>query len=200
MKKILVMTAIAVFGMVSAQKNSLLVGGNIGYSNNNNKFMGDKVSSTEAFTFTPTVGYQFHKNWTIGINSVITSGKQEEVFNNNPATLKTNEFAIGPFVRYAVPLGDIFAVYGDLGAGYQNQNMKTTTLGSTSEVKSNGFYTSFTPALFINFKNGFGLNFNIGGIKYSHLKADGIDATSSNFNLSFGKEVGVGISKNFGLK
>lgn len=200
MKKILVMAAIAAFGMVSAQKNTLLVGGNIGYSSDSNKIMGNKVSSTEAFTFTPTVGYQFHSNWTVGINSVITSGKQEEDFNNSASTVKTNEFAIGPFVRYAVPLGEIFAVYGDLGAGYQNQNLKTTTLSSTSEVKANGFYTNFTPALFINFKNGFGLNFNIGGIKYSHLKVDGIDATNSNFEFSFGKEIGVGISKNFGLK
>ncbi|WP_238555291.1 hypothetical protein [Chryseobacterium sp. P1-3] len=103
-------------------------------------------------------------------------------------------------MRYAVPLSQTFAVYGDLGAGYQNMKDTYTIAATTSERKMNGFYANFTPALFINFRNGFGLNFNIGGIRYGYLKDSDADVTNNRFNFSFGKEVGVGISKNFGLK
>ncbi|WP_228437929.1 outer membrane beta-barrel protein [Chryseobacterium shigense] len=195
MKKILISAAVTAFGMVSAQKNTLLLGGNIGYNSDNTSISGEK-SKTESFSFTPTVGYQLSDHWTVGINSSITSGKRPADFG----TLKENGFAIGPFVRYAMPLSQTFAVYGDLGAGYQNMRNTYTVASVSSERKLNGFYTSFTPALFINFKNGFGLNFNIGGIRYAYLKEDGADFKNNKFSLSFGKEVGVGISKNFGLK
>ncbi|MET3037805.1 outer membrane beta-barrel protein [Chryseobacterium sp. NRRL B-14859] len=195
MKKNLVIAAIAVFGMMSAQKNTLLLGGNIGYTSDNTSVSGKK-SEVESFSFTPTVGYQFSDHWTVGINSTITSGKKPD----DLGTLKENSFAIGPFVRYAVPLSQTFAVYGDLGAGYQNMKDTYTIAATSSERKMNGFYANFTPALFINFKNGFGLNFNIGGIRYGYLKDSDADLTNNRFNFSFGKEVGVGISKNFGLK
>ncbi|WP_160137294.1 outer membrane beta-barrel protein [Chryseobacterium sp. c4a] len=195
MKKIMAIAAIAVFGITSAQKNTLLLGGNIGYSSDNTSISGEK-SEVESFSFTPTVGYQFSDHWTVGLNSTITSGKRPM----EQGTLKENGFAIGPFVRYALPLSQTFAIYGDLGAGYQSMRDTYTIAATSSERKMNGFYTNFTPALFINFKNGFGLNFNIGGIRYGYLKEDGADVTNNKFNFSFGKEVGVGISKNFGLK
>lgn len=195
MKKTLVIAAVTAFGMMSAQKNTLLLGGNIGYNSDNTSISGEK-SKVESFSFTPTMGYQFSDHWTVGVNSSITSGKRPADFG----TLKENGFAIGPFVRYAVPLSQTFAVYGDLGAGYQSMKNTYTVASNSSEIKLNGFYANFTPALFINFKNGFGLNFNIGGIRYGYLKQDGADFKNNRFNLSFGKEVGVGISKNFGLK
>ncbi|WP_128572301.1 hypothetical protein [Chryseobacterium sp. P1-3] len=75
MKKNLIIAAIAVFGMMNAQKNTLLLGGNIGYTSDNTSVSGKK-SEVESFSFTPTVGYQFNDHWTVGINSTITSGKK----------------------------------------------------------------------------------------------------------------------------
>ena len=68
----------------------------------------------------------------------------------------------------------------------------------TTTLKSNGFYAGITPALFINMKNSFGLNFSIGGIQYSSLKSDTTPSVkSSSFDFNFGKTVNIGISKNF---
>ena len=68
-----------------------------------------------------------------------------------------------------------------------------------SENKADGFYTGITPALFINMKKGFGLNFSIGGLGYETLNYDisGSDVDYSKFFVNFGKTVNIGISKNF---
>lgn len=192
MKKVLVVAALAFFGMANAQKNTLLVGGNVGFSSEKTEFaIGEEKMNS--FEFAPTLGYQFTDNWTAGLNSKIGTGKVEVT---GAPEMKTNEFKIGPFVRYAQPLGGAFAVYGDLGAGYQK--MKTET-GSVTTSDANGFYIGFTPALFINFKNSFGLNFSIGGVGYSSLKDSDADIKQNNFDFNFGKTVNIGISKNFNL-
>lgn len=192
MKKVLVVAALAFFGMANAQKNTLLVGGNVGFSSEKTEFaFGERKMNS--FEFAPTLGYQFTDNWTAGLNSKIGTGKVEVT---GAPEMKTNEFKIGPFVRYAQPLGGAFAVYGDLGAGYQK--MKTET-GSVTTSDANGFYIGFTPALFINFKNSFGLNFSIGGVGYSSLKDSDADIKQNNFDFNFGKTVNIGISKNFNL-
>ncbi|MOA63696.1 hypothetical protein D3C78_1895110 [compost metagenome] len=59
-------------------------------------------------------------------------------------------------------------------------------------------YASLTPALFINMKRGFGLNFSIGGINYDNLDGKN-DPKQDHFGFNFGKTLNIGISKNFGL-
>ncbi len=176
MKKLLFAAAILISTIASAQKNSLLVGGNVGYSLEKT---GD--SKFETFEFSPKVGYQFADRWTIGADAAIRSEKLS-------GYEKTDTYKIGGFVRYAVPLSDLFSVYGDLGAGYQND----------SYDNAKGMYASFTPALFINMKNGFGLNFSIGGINYDNQKGD-FTPRKENFGFNFGKSISIGVSKNFGL-
>lgn len=189
MKKLFLIAAIAISGAaVHAQENTMLVGGNISYTSEKTEWVGDE-SKSNSFEFSPTIGYQFNKNWTIGVQSSFSSFKSEA---NDSIVAEGNRIAIGGFIRYAKPLSELFAVYGDVGAGYHS------TRNKTADTKSHGFYVGFTPALFINFKNGFGLNFNIGGIRYETMNWEqGPD--NSRFNVNFGKEVGIGISKNFRL-
>ena len=144
MKKLLVAVVILVTTFASAQKNSILLGGNVGFSSDK---IGD--SKLENFEFSPKVGYQFSENWTVGVEGSIMNLQ-------TTATDKTEKYKIGSFVRYSTPLSELFAFYVDLGAGYQN----------TSLNNAKGMYASFDPGLFINMKRGFGLNFSIGGINY----------------------------------
>lgn len=189
MKKLILIAAIAITGAtVNAQENTLLLGGNVSYISDKMEIENFE-SKANSFEFSPTIGYQFNKNWTVGVQSSFSSFRNEA---NDSILAEGNRMAIGGFVRYAKPLGELFAVYGDLGAGYQSAKNKT------ADTKADGFYVGFTPALFINFKNGFGLNFNIGGVRYETLNWEG-GADTSRFNINFGKEVGIGISKNFRL-
>ena len=99
-----------------------------------------------------------------------------------------------------MPFNETCAAYGDFDV-YANNGKTTYTTGNVSSTgKTNGFGVMFTPNLFINFKNSFGLNFNIGGLGYSTEKVKGSDYKVNQFGFEFGKGVTVGISKNFGGK
>nr|WP_294785077.1 outer membrane beta-barrel protein [uncultured Flavobacterium sp.] len=163
MKKLIVAAVLLITAMVSAQKNSILLGGNVGFGS-------EKIgeSKAENFEFSPKVGYQFSDNWTAGVEGSIMNVK-------TTGSDTTEKYKIGGFVRYAVPLSDLFAVYGDLGAGYQSTNIND----------AKGMYASLTPALFINMKRGFGLNFSIGGINYDNIDGKN-DPRQERFGFNFG--------------
>ena len=196
MKQVL-MSAIVLATVLTAkaQVGSILVGGNIDLTTNKNKSTDVKTTS---FSFNPTVGYQFNNNWTAGLTAAIASNKQEQ--GSPVTTYKNNSFAVGPFVRYARPISNTFAVYGQLQSVIGSGKVKTLSGDVlTSSSKFSTVDIDLFPAVFINLKNSFGLNFNIGGLSYGSTKPKG--ASSSNtFNFNFGKVLGIGISKNFGGK
>jgi len=127
------------------------------------------------------VGYQFTDNWTAGVEG--------SVMNVKTAGLeKTERYRIGGFVRYTTPLSETFSFFTDLGAGYQTN--------SVNDAK--GMYVNMTPALFINMKRGFGLNFSIGGVNYDNIDGKN-DLRQERFGFDFGKTFKIGVSKNFQL-
>jgi hypothetical protein len=177
-----------------AQKNTLLVGGNVGISSSKNENSQFETKNT-ASTFDPYVGYQFDNHWTAGAVVSVVSNKQTVASSPEQVSKSTN-FAAGPFIRYTQKLSDVFLVYGQLQGtfgGYKN----TSSLGSVSTTsKGSAFGATLFPAVFINLKNNFGLNFNFGGLAYGSSKPDGGKANSS-VSFNFGQVANIGISKNF---
>lgn len=211
MKKLLLVGAVALFGAMNAQKNTILVGGNISYTSGkttNNTSVFNTEGKSNEFSFNPQVGYQFTDNITAGVKLGIASSKVTTKFNgmgiSSDVEAKENYFQYGVFGRYTIPLNETFAVFGELDVFAANG--KTTTPNTSgpavtySESKTTGFGVLFTPNLFINFKNSFGLNFNIGGLGYTNSKVKDSDIKTNQFGFGFGKGVTVGISKNFGGK
>lgn len=193
----MLMLALAITGMANAQEGTILIGGNFGVSTDK---IGDNKSTS--FEFSPTVGYQFNKNMTIGLQATILNTKEDvSTIVGNGIVLseeKKNTLKVGAFYRYAKPLSELFLVYADLSVGYQTANSEYVVNNIILEQKANGFYAGVTPALFINMKNSFGLNFSIGGLNYGSLKTDTTPSVkSSNFDFNFGKTVSIGVSKNF---
>lgn len=203
MKKLVLLAAV-VFGLttMNAQKNSILLGGNVGYSHTENKTGGSK-DKVDSYDWSPYLGYQFSDHFTIAAQVSF----QKSDLDKNQLTdlsltsgdLKTTK--IGGFIRYTQPLSETFAIYGDLGAGWQETKTKGKYENPSVnyEQKADGFYIGFKPALFINFKNNFGLNFSIGGIEYNHLKEKKSDSKSNGVDVTFGNAFNIGISKNFAL-
>ncbi|MFH7016702.1 outer membrane beta-barrel protein [Flavobacterium sp. FlaQc-47] len=195
MKKMLLILALAMISFANAQKGTILVMGNVTYSSQNLS-VSNLETKSHNFAFSPKVGYQFHENWTAGVESAFSNSKQNSVFAESKAT----DFSIGGFLRYSKPISETFAAYADLGAGYQKRKSTNATDIGMSETEGNGFYIGITPAIFINVSKGFGLNFNIGGLGYNTLNIDGENVDGNkvkNFEVSFGKAFSVGISKNF---
>lgn len=176
MKKLLLVVALFVATISNAQKGSVLLGGNVGFQSEK---IGDSKSTD--FDFSPKVGYQFNDNWTVGVEGLVGSRKIA-------GCDKSEQYRIGAFTRYSLPLSETFAFYTDLGAGYQ----------SSSVNNAKGMYASLTPALFINVKRGFGLNFSIGGLNYDNLDGKN-DPRQERVGFNFGKTFNIGISKNFQL-
>ncbi|SHM94532.1 outer membrane beta-barrel protein [Flavobacterium chilense] len=193
MKKILVMAALAICSFANAQKGTILVGGNIGYSSEKTEYQFSE-EKTNTFSFSPKVGYQFNDNWTVGGEFTVSSSTDD----NGAREIKDNGFKLGAFVRYSVPLSQTFSVFADMGAGFQNAKSKVYGPGNAySKRKADGMYVGVTPALFINMKKGFGLNFSIGGLGYETLSYDNNGADVSKFYFNFGQTFNIGISKNF---
>lgn len=193
MKKMLLILALAAFSYANAQKGTILVGGNIEYNSTTYDHPLVKTKTNE-FGFSPKVGYQFHDNWTVGAEFTVSSSKQ----NGGGVENKRDAYSYGAFVRYSVPLNETFSVFADLGLGLQNQKSKNFENESLiSKTKADGMYVGITPALFINMKKGFGLNFSIGGLGYETFNYDISDTDYSKFYFNFGKTVNIGISKNF---
>lgn len=208
MKKLLFASAVALFGMMNAQKNSVLVQGDISYNTSKTTQNVNGSSSdvrSEVFSFNPRIGYQFTDNLTAGVKLGVNATTQKVNFNQAGSSLnsesKNNAFQYGVFGRYTMPLSDLFSVYGDLDIYASNGKVTTPTFTNNgviyNESKTNGFGVAFTPNLFINMKNSFGLNFNIGSLSYENSKIKGIDNRTNSFGFSFGQGISVGISKNF---
>jgi hypothetical protein len=188
MKKAIIIMALAFVSLANAQKGSVLLAGNIGYST---QHTGDVKS--DSFEFSPKVGYQFSDNMTVGLEIGYNSTLEAHPTGFGISEDKEKDFKLGAFLRYAQPLAGVFSIFGDLGVGMQNAKLNTPG----SEVKGNGFYIGFVPAIGVNMKKGFCLNFSIGGLTYDSLKFDGASDATNTFDLTFGRQASVGISKNF---
>jgi hypothetical protein len=199
MKNFLIVLTLTVASFANAQKGSFLLLGSVGYFSQKTSVYG--ISTTQNyFGFYPKAGYQFTDNWTVGAEAGASFQKSEFVNGDN----KSDNYSLGAFVRYSKPLSDLFFIYADLGAGYRGSKETYTNLNSdptTYSNKANGFYTTVTPALLINIKNGFGLNFGFGGLGYysKNIDSGNIDADTkeTGFNFNFGQSFTAGISKNF---
>jgi hypothetical protein len=192
MKKVFIVAALAIVSFANAQKGTVLVAGNVGYSSFK---QGDYKESS--FEFSPKVGYQFTDNVTLGLETAVVNATYMREVGSNVAEYEENGFKLGAFLRYSQPLAGVFSVFGDFGIGMQSAKT-SNNIPFSKERKSDGFYMGVVPAIGVNLKKGFCLNFSIGGLAYDSMKEDFNGAESANtFAFTFGKQASIGISKNF---
>jgi hypothetical protein len=191
MKKAIIIAALAFVSLANAQKGSVLVAGNIGY---NSKNTGDFKSNY--FEFAPKVGYQFTDNVTLGLETAIGNSTSSDRIGNVIVESKANNFKLGAFLRYSQPLAGVFSIFGDFGVGMQSAKL-SNNVPFSNDVKGDGFYIGLVPAIGVDMKKGFCLNFSIGGLGYDSLKYDGASDATNTFAFTFGKQASIGISKNF---
>ncbi|WP_118972520.1 outer membrane beta-barrel protein [Taibaiella koreensis] len=191
MKKV-ILSALLIGGAAmaaNAQANSVLVFGDLGI--NTRKDAGD--NKTLGLNIHPGVGYQFDDHWTLGVTGSFgttrrkASGAKDWTYNN--------EYTAGVFGRYTQPLNKIFAFYAQAEALYLG-NSDGSTASGVKALHSNGFRATVTPAIAIMVHKGFALNFSFGGAEFETLKASGAKNAATGFNLTFGSQAHIGVSKN----
>lgn len=197
MKKLLLsLLACGTVVAAQAQAGSILVFGDLGIHTTADT--AKEPNRTFAFNITPGVGYQFNKNWTAGIFL------HYDVVNFKPGgtpSIKSGErtYGGGLFGRYSCPIGEHFFIFGQAQAGYFSSRATLDGEG-VDHTGESGFGVALFPAVGVNVCHGFALNFGFGGVSYLNQRHEDSDNGYSNFDLTFGQQFNLGISKNFGGK
>lgn len=196
MKKLTLIALFAIVGFVAnAQKGSILLSGNIGFSTSS---VENSNTSAQLFNFNPQIGYGISNNLHFGIFNETTLATGAD-FNGNALgndDLNGNMVVVGPFLRYTKKFGDIFAVFADAKLGWMSgyHDAMVDSRGNASVMS--GFHFGITPSALINLTNNFGLTFSFGGVNYQAFGFN--EAQSTEFNMNFGKQFSVGVQKVFG--
>jgi hypothetical protein len=196
MKKTLLLLAMTFCLIANAQKGTYLVSGSASYYSDKNS--DDNAIDNQNFGFNPKLGYQLDNSWAIGLEKSINQSKWYLQSSTNNYLSKRDNFSIGSFLRYSKSLNDSFSLFTDLGIGFQNRKevFSNDTFPETTS-KSNGFYATLQPLIHLKIKNGFGMNFGLGGISYNSMTNKESDNTNSVFYINFGQAYTIGIQKNF---
>ena len=199
MKKLLLLSAIAVFGFsnVNAQEegektfgfekgNIIVEGGiNFGSSTDDDGTVEEKNSS---FNFMPKAGYFINDKFAVGIELGIGSGKNEITTGGTSSEDKTSSFSGGVFARYYfLDLGKRFKTYAEAGAGFGSSKLEQA--GVTDELKTTGFNIGIdlginyfvTECFAINFGLSDLLSFSSNNTEFGNAESD---TTSFNGNLN----------------
>ncbi|TZF98808.1 porin family protein (plasmid) [Chryseobacterium panacisoli] len=121
MKKIVLMGAVALFGLSNAQiaKGTSYLSGQVGvYHKETNEFGGNRKDNV--IRILPTAGYFVNPNLAVGLGvgykSAVTKYKLGNVVDGNPVEIKNtdNAFVVAPFVRKYWTLSDKLYIFGQL--------------------------------------------------------------------------------------
>ncbi|WP_040278588.1 outer membrane beta-barrel protein [Psychroserpens damuponensis] len=188
MKKLLLMAAVAVFGLsnVNAQdeqptfsfsEGDIFIEGNVGFNSTNDKNTEEKFNS---LTIAPKVGFFLNEDLAIG-GTVFYNSAKTEVAGTDISDI--SGFGVGGFARYYfLDLGERFKTYGEFGVGYSsNKNniddFKLNTINAGLDLGINYFVTE-------KIALSFALR-NVLGFSSTKADVDGAEAVSE-FNLGFG--------------
>lgn len=164
--------------LVQGQSNTLLMYGSLAIDSQN---FGS--ANGNSYSIAPGVGYQWNNQWTAGLNLALSGSNYID---------KASSVSVGPFIRYTQSLAGVFAIYAQLNTNYLS--------GKTTGVNFNGFQGTLFPAIGMNLKNSFALNFSFGSLSLTTQSYDGGGKAQTAFHVGFGSGASFGISKNFGLK
>lgn len=198
MKKLLLLTAVAVFGLtnVNAQdeeqtfgfeKGDIIVEGLLNFSSSKDDD-GDFEEKNSSFNFNPKAGYFINDKFAVGIELAVGSSKQEVTFEGDSAEDKTSSFSAGAFARYYfLDLGKRFKPYAEAGVGFGNSTLEEEGIDEDLETSGFGIGVDLGVNYFVT--RNFAINFGLTDVlSYSSTKAERgdfeVDNTSFNGNLN----------------
>lgn len=183
----------------NAQKNSILLLGNVGGST----YSAEDTTSTSAkgrsLAVSPALGYQLSDHWTLGIlaDVSIRSDKRNSTTNPTYNSKTVNiKYGGGVFARHTLAITDLLflATQADIiystGEDYLNGKKD---LSPNVKVLS----ARITPAIGLKIKNGYALNFGFGSINYNYTTNSTNASTNKGLSFSAGRSFSFALTKNF---
>ena len=188
MKKAIIFFFIIISAATFAQKGTKLIAGSVGF-----RLISDKPSSDKYVYLEPKFGYQFSKTLTAGLDGAFIV----RIRDNGNKIENTTTIQVGPFLRYTKPIAGIFSYFVDFSTGFRSITNSADDPNFTT-VKTTGLYSNIVPAIAIDLKKGFCLNFSVGGLNFKTEKENIPDSGQlTTLEFSFGQSALFGISKNF---
>ena len=206
MKKLIVLGAVALFGLSNAQiaQGSTYVSGTLNYQGLRDN---NEETKVDDYKFVPTVGYFVADNFAIGVGVGYAANVAKQDFSNRYDKDTNSAIVVEPFARKYWTLGDKLYFFGQLSVPLEFGKVKSETVFADfpeDNVENEAKYTSYGVALkpgldyFLN-KN-WTVEATIGEFSYKTSKFD-VDGAKSNDNLNLGfnlKSVTLGVKYVFG--
>lgn len=210
MKKLLLsLAAIASLSAANAQKmGDVFVNGMISFngSTSDDSRAGSTTngSVSNRFALTPSVGYQFDRNWGAGLMVDYRINRTTTPSTTGADVKETGRtIGVGPFLRYTRHLSPMFFLYGQLNAMYVNGRTSNDALGTTTVTgKSNGVNLDVMPAVGINITRHIAITGSFGRVGFNTLKNESptnssVYTRTNSFEATFGHEIMFGVQWNF---
>lgn len=188
---------IAMCAIAHAQKNSILVMGNVGFNVSGSNDTAGRKETTASTILTPAVGYQVSDRWTFGLMVDFVSNSRKNTDPSNPTgDLKTKSTNVnaGVFARNTIPITDLLflAVNGAL----MYTNLVASANGTNNSMALHAVQLRVTPNIGLNIKKGYALNFGFGDLSASYA-SNKAGAATYNAGVNFGRAFTFGLTKNF---
>jgi outer membrane protein len=188
MKKVLLVAAVAVFGLsANAQEETtnggfaegdLFISGSVGYSSEST---GDVKSNQ--FEIIPRLGYFVSENIALGLQLGYQSSKDETPTGDTEA----NTFTVGAFGRYYFMPASQFSLFGQLGIDYISTDYDA--------YKESGFGVALAPGISYFVSNNIALEATFGILGYKTVEPD-VDGSEPTNTFNFGVDMS---DINFGI-
>lgn len=218
MKKLLLLSAIAVFGFsnVNAQeegektfgfeKGSIIVEGNLGFNSSKTTDSDSSGDISEAknsgVSFNPKAGFFISEKLALGIQLNINSTKNENTdLTTSPNFVtesKGSTFGAGVFARYYfLDLGKRFKTYTEFGVGFNSTKNETTQTGATNalfDTKGTGIGAGLSLGMNYFVTECFAINFMLADVlSFQSMKTTNElpGATDESKNSSFNGNLNV---------
>ena len=185
MKKLLLLSAIAVFGFsnVNAQeegestkgfsKGDIFVTGSLSFGSEST---GDIKENS--FGFSPKAAYFVTENIAVGVALGYTSSKDEAP---GVEDIEINMLEAGVFGRYYLTPAKQFSIFGELGANYQTSTWEQ----GPAELDTDGFNIGFAPGISYFVSDCIALEASFGVLKYATSEPD-VAGSESTDTFDFG--------------
>ncbi|RXM39244.1 opacity protein [Chryseobacterium sp. CH21] len=203
MKKIVLMGAVALFGLSNAQiaKGTSYLSGQVEYNHSENNAYYNSARKDDVIKILPTAGYFVATNLAVGLGvgykSAVTKYDVGGDFFSNALEIKetTNAFVVAPFVRKYWTLSDKLYIFGQLQVPLEFGQEK---LDVNSDVNGGD---PLLAASFANKNNYTNIGVNIKpGLDYFVSKNWSIEATIGEFGYNTFKRDIDGVKRNNSYK
>lgn len=173
------------------QKGSILLGGNVNYTNSNSNSDSKTVSpspvnsttdgNSNSFTFNPKIGFTLNNNWVVGPMLILSSSKgtSENIWVSGSSTVrdftttKNSSFGAGAFARKYLPFNEHFSAFGEVNVTANNRKEYRKSENSSdveeSEIKFNEIRGSLHAGLTYFPKKWMAIELSANILQYSHF-------------------------------